>query len=53
MSVYINTFLRTSVKEVNCINIYDDPTGNVRNVMAAQNDEDRYLIGYLLMSALE
>ncbi len=36
-----------NVKGVNCINIYDDPIGNIRNVMVAQIDDGRYQAGYL------
>jgi hypothetical protein len=35
-----------------CINIYVVLTGNARNATAVQRDEDRYLIGYLMMNAL-
>jgi hypothetical protein len=40
-------------KEEYCINTCVVPTESERNVMSAQNDEDRYLIGYLLMIVLE
>jgi hypothetical protein len=53
MSVYTSSFLKTSAKEEYCINIYVVPTESVRNATAARTDEeDKYLIEYLLMNAL-
>ncbi len=45
--------LENKRKEEYCINTCVVPTESERNVMSAQNDEDRYLIGYLLMIVLE
>ena len=50
MSVYINSFLKTNVKEEYYINIYVVLTGNARNAMVVRNGEDRYLTEYLLIN---